>query len=393
MGIRTKVGLTVILLACLFLGLSADEAQAGTKIRYALGDVITTDDLQLLIAVERAKARGVEVEVTAFKSEELATQAVINGQADVGQGTPYAAIQKVNVPIRFFYQLYSLLFFPVVNKESYKTWKDLDGQEIAVHARGSGTEAIMNLVAKEQGIKYKNISYVPGSDVRALGLLRGTIKATILDSNNKNHVMKEAPDKFLILPLGELKASDEALFATKAFLDKNQAAVTVFVEELLRVSREINANPRSVAEERKKLGLLKDLPGQAGGGHHPVLRGSRQERHHPQRWRGRRGAEDRPGVLRTFRPSQGGESEGRGLLGFGAVEGGRGESSGSETALNSSGVENEICEKLRVERGIVGPSGFCCRLSLRSVSGRLPAAGRSALRSRRSAKRCWRSCA
>ena len=185
---------------------------------------------------------------------------MINGQADVGQGTPYAAIQKVNVPIRFFYQLYSLLFFPVVNKESYKTWKDLDGQEMTVHARGSGTEAIVNLVAKQQGIKFKNISYVPGSDVRALGLLRGNIKATILDSNNKNHVMKEAPDKFVILPLGELKASDEALFATKAFLDKNQAAVAIFTEELLRVSREINANPKSVAEERKKLGLLKDIP-------------------------------------------------------------------------------------------------------------------------------------
>jgi len=260
MGIGRKVGLAVVLLSCLFLGLSVGDAQAGTKIRYALGDVLTTDDLQLLIAVERAKARGVDVEVTAFKSEELATQAVINGQADVGQGTPYAAIQKVNVPIRFFYQLYSLLFFPVVNKEAYKSWKDLDGQEMAVHARGSGTEAIVNLVAKQQGIKFKSLSYVPGSDVRALGLLRGNLKATILDSNNKNHVMKEAPDKFLILPLGELKASDEALFATKAFLDKNQAAVAIFTEELLRVSREINANPKFVAEERKKLGLLKDIP-------------------------------------------------------------------------------------------------------------------------------------
>lgn len=260
MSIKTKFAVAVALLVCLFIGLPAVSAQTRTKIRYALGDVITTDDLQLLIAVERAKARGVDVEVMALKSEELATQAVINGQADVGQGTPYAAIQKVNVPIRFFYQLYSLLFFPVVNKEFYKSWKDLDGQEITVHARASGTEAIVNLVAKEQGIKFKNISYVPGSDVRAIGLLRGNIKATILDSNNKNHVMKEAPDKFLILPLGELKASDEALFATKAFLEKNRAAVAIFVEELLRVSREINANPKFVAEERKKLGLLKDLP-------------------------------------------------------------------------------------------------------------------------------------
>jgi NitT/TauT family transport system substrate-binding protein len=148
------------------------EAQGRTKIRYALGDVISIDELPLLIAAERAKPRGVDVEITAFKSEELATQAVINGQADVGQGTPYAALQKLGTPIRMFYQLSALQFFPVVNKESYKSWKDLDGQEIAVQGRGSGTEAIMILAAKQHGIKYKNVSYVPGSQVRALALLK-----------------------------------------------------------------------------------------------------------------------------------------------------------------------------------------------------------------------------
>ena len=241
--------------------LGADAAaQTRTKIKYALGDVVSIDELPLLIAVERAKARGVDVEVTAFKSEEIATQAVINGQADVGQGTPYAAIQKVNVPIRFFYQLSTLQFFPVVSREHYKGWKDLDGQDIVVHARGSGTEAIMSLAAKQHGIAYKSVSYVPGSQVRALALLKGTIKATILDAPNKSYVMKEAPDRFLLLPLGDLKASDEALFAPTAFLEKNQAAVVVFVEELIKVSRAINANPAFAVEERKRLGLLKDLP-------------------------------------------------------------------------------------------------------------------------------------
>ena len=250
-----------VTIAVVIGGLASDtRAQGRTKIRYALGDVISIDELPLLIAVEQAKARGVDVEVTAFKSEEVATQAVINGQADVGQGTPYAAIQKVNVPIRFFYQLSALQFFPVVNKESYKSWKDLDGQEIAVQGRGSGTEAIMILAAKEHGIKYKNVSYVPGSQVRALALLKGNIKATILDAPNKNMVMKDAPDKFIILPLGNLKASDEALFATREFLDKNQAGVRIFLEELIKVNRAINANPKWVLEERKKLGLLKELP-------------------------------------------------------------------------------------------------------------------------------------
>jgi NitT/TauT family transport system substrate-binding protein len=253
--------LSILILVALVGAPGGDAAAQGRiKIRYALGDVISIDELPLLIAIERAKTRGVDVEVTAFKSEEVATQAVINGQADVGQGTPYAAIQKVNVPIRFFYQLSALLFFPVVAKDSYKSWKDLDGQEIALQGRGSGTEAIMLLAAKQHGIKYKSVSYVPGSQVRALALLKGNIKATILDAPNKNRVMKEAPDKFVILPLGNLKASDEALFATREFLDKNQNAVAIFLEELIRVNRQINANPKRVLDERQKLALLKDLP-------------------------------------------------------------------------------------------------------------------------------------
>lgn len=256
---KPGIGLLILVAFVGTLGGSA-AAQSRTKIRYALGDVVSIDELPLLIAAERAKARGVDVKITAFKSEEVATQAVINGQTDVGQGTPYAAIQKVKVPIRFFYQLSTLQFFPVVAKDSYKSWKDLDGQEIALQGRGSGTEAIMLLAAKQHGIKYKSVSYVPGSQVRALALLKGNIKATILDAPNKNRVMKEAPDRFIVLPLGDVKASDEALFATREFLDKNRAGVTAFIEELIRVNRQINANPKSILQERKKLGLLKDLP-------------------------------------------------------------------------------------------------------------------------------------
>lgn len=262
---KTRILVAVVLLAALFVGLPMADAQTRTKIRYGLGDVITSDDLQLLIAAERAKARGVDLEVIPLKSEELAVQAVINGQVDMGQGTPYAAIQKVNVPVRFIFQLYALQFFPMVNKEFYKSWKDLDGQEITVHTRGSGTEAIMQLMAKQHGIKYKSISYVPGSQVRALGLLRGNIKATILDSTNRNFVEKEAPGKFVVLPMGGVSASDESIFATQGFLNKNRAAVNILVEELLKVTREINANPKSVAAERKKLGLMKDLPAKLEG--------------------------------------------------------------------------------------------------------------------------------
>ena len=109
----------------------------------------------------------------------------------------------------------------------------------------------MLLMAKEHGIKYKSISYVPGSQVRALAMLKGNIRATILDSTNKNFLMKEGGSKFTVLPLGNVKASDEALFARRDWLDKNAGAVQVFVEELVRVNREINKDPTSMARRSR----------------------------------------------------------------------------------------------------------------------------------------------
>ena len=59
----------------------------------------------------------------------------------------------------------------------------------------------------------------------------GTIKATILDAPNKSYVMKEAPDKFLILPWASSRRATSALFASTAFLEQNQAAVAVLRRE------------------------------------------------------------------------------------------------------------------------------------------------------------------
>jgi NitT/TauT family transport system substrate-binding protein len=242
--------------------LAAAPAFAQDKIRIAFGDIPSVETLHFLIGIERAKEKGVQIEFTSVKSEDIAAQAVVGGQADVGVGTPYALIQKVKAPVRMFYSFANLRFFPTVNTDFYKSWKDLDGQEIAVHSRGSGTEAIMKLAAERNGIKYSRISYVPGSEVRAGALLQGNIKATILDSTNRKVVMEKAPGKFAVLPLEGVSATDEALFATTNFLQKNQNAVDILVESLLQTAREINQNPDVVAELRKKYNLLPDLPKQ-----------------------------------------------------------------------------------------------------------------------------------
>lgn len=254
----------------LMLGLAASALFAVTqapspmaaagKIRIAFGDIATVETLNFLIAVERAKERGVEIEVTYFKSEDIAAQAVVGGQADVGVGAPYTVLQKVKAPIRIFYQMSTLRFFPVVNTEFYRDWQDLNGQEIAVHSRGSGTEAIMQLMAKRQGIEYSSISYVPGSEVRATALLQGHVKATIVDSTNYRIIQDKGGDKFKLLVIDNVDATDEALYANTEFLGSEQAAVDILVEELVRTWREINQNPAAVVELRTRYNLLPDMP-------------------------------------------------------------------------------------------------------------------------------------
>jgi NitT/TauT family transport system substrate-binding protein len=243
--------------AGLMFGTAAAEAQ-GT-VRVALGDVVSVETLAFLIALERAKERGLDYELTSFAEEELAIQAIVGGQADVGVGTPYAVIQKTKVPLRILFQVSSLVFYPVVSVE-YETWADLDGEPFTFHGRGSGTEAIGNIIAAREGIEFGQRNYVPGSDNRVIALLNGTIKATILDLANKNVIMAEAPDRFHLLPTPEERASDEVVFASQAWIAENQDAANILVEELLKLWSEMTENPAIIEEERAARGLLADQP-------------------------------------------------------------------------------------------------------------------------------------
>jgi NitT/TauT family transport system substrate-binding protein len=239
------------------------SAASAGDMRIAFGDLPGIESIQTLAAIERAKERGVNVELIILNDEDLATQAVVGGQADVGIGAPYTLIQKVGVPIRIFAQISTQRFFPVVNSEFYKEWKDLDGQEVAVQARGSGTEAVMLLMAKNNGIELGLISYVPGSEVRRNALLQGTIKASIVDAANRRALETEAPGKFIVLPVENVSASDETVFATAEYLKNNAADVDILVEELIKTGREITGNPAAALELRNKYKLLPDLGAEA----------------------------------------------------------------------------------------------------------------------------------
>ncbi|HEX8012315.1 MAG TPA: ABC transporter substrate-binding protein [Casimicrobiaceae bacterium] len=221
---------------------------------------MAVDTIAMVIALERAKEKGFDYQLTSFAKEDLSIQAVVSGQADIGIATPYAVMQKTKGTIKNLIPLTRLVFFTVVDKSAYKSWKDLNGQPITFHARGSGTEAIGNIMAKRQGITFGQRNYIAGSENRIVALMNGQIKATILDLANTNLLMQKAGDRFAILPGLDNPASDDTLFARTAWIEKNPQKVDLLVEEIVKLWSEMANNPGIIEQERAKRGLLKDLP-------------------------------------------------------------------------------------------------------------------------------------
>ena len=165
----------------------------------------------------------------------------------------------VRAPLRVLFQATRLVFFPVVDK-SYRSWKDLNGQPFVFHARGTGTEAIGNIIAKREGIQFGDRSYVPGSENRIVGMMRGQIKATIVDLANKNVLMEKAGDRFHILPGVSNPASDETVFGQINWIQQNEKQVDIIVAEFLRLWREMAADPSVIERERAARKLMADQP-------------------------------------------------------------------------------------------------------------------------------------
>src|SRR3546814_1935660 len=72
--------------------------------------------------------------------------------------------------------------------------------------------------------------------------------------------MEMGGDKFHVLPGVTEVPSDELIFASDDWIANHPEAVSVVVEELLKLWNEMKANPAIIEEERAKRNLLADQP-------------------------------------------------------------------------------------------------------------------------------------
>ena len=255
----TTFALAIPLAATMSFGLLASTAAQAATIKIALAETPSDELAAFFVALDRAKANGLDYEWTAFADEELAIQSVLGGQMDIGFGTPYAAMQRSKAPIRIIYQLSKLKFFPVTTMK-YNDLKDLDGEPIMLHSRGGGTDSIANVIESKLGIKLGERSYVPGSQNRVVAMIAGQAEATILDLSNKNKIIAQAGDKFHALPMFDVDASDEALFGNVDWIKDNSDQVDIFVKALLSVYRDMAKDPTIIRRETNQDGPIGQLP-------------------------------------------------------------------------------------------------------------------------------------
>jgi NitT/TauT family transport system substrate-binding protein len=209
-----------------------------------------------LLAWEQLKKQGIEVVPTFFPRTDLAVQAVVAGEADLGSAAGIAVVKAVesgmNVrvigeQVRNEWQLVA----PV----SFKDPKQLDGKRVGYHAPITVTEALVKWMAQHYKIT-PNWLIIPGSDVRAEALMRGQLDATPAEIVDVLNILNAKPGQFHVL-ISYAKIFPQLIgsmyFSRADYLQKEASTVDSVIEAILRAHRNAEERPASVRENALRL--------------------------------------------------------------------------------------------------------------------------------------------
>jgi NitT/TauT family transport system substrate-binding protein len=232
------------------------EAQAQKKIRVAYPSSADMGDIPSLLAWEQLKGQGIEVIPKFFPKTDLAVQAVVAGEADIGSAAGIAVVKAVESgmnlkiiaeQVRNEWQL--------VTPVSFKEPKQLDGKRVGYHAPITVTEALVKWMANHYKIT-PNWMIVPGSDVRAEALMRGQLDATPAEIADVLNILQSKPGQFHVL-ISYAKTFPQLIgsmyFARADYIQKNTAMVESVLEAILKSHRAAEERPTVIKENAVRL--------------------------------------------------------------------------------------------------------------------------------------------
>jgi NitT/TauT family transport system substrate-binding protein len=232
------------------------DAQAQKKIRVAYPSSADVGDIPSLLAWEQLKGQGIEVVPKFFPKTDLAVQAVVAGEADIGSAAGIAVVKAVESgmnlriiaeQVRNEWQL--------VTPVSLKEPKQLDGKRVGYHAPITVTEALVKWMANHYKIT-PNWMIIPGSDVRAEALMRGQLDATPAEIADVLNILQSKPGQFHVL-ISYAKIFPQLIgsmyFARADYVQKNAATVETVLEAILKTHRLAEERPGLVKENASRL--------------------------------------------------------------------------------------------------------------------------------------------
>jgi len=232
------------------------EAQAQKKVRFAYPSSADMGDIPSLLAWEQLKKQGIEVVPTFFPRTDLAVQAVVAGEADMGSAACIAVAKAVEsgMSVRIIAEQVRNEW-QLVTPVSIKDVKQLDGKRVGYHAPITVTEALVKWMAQHYKIT-PNWMIIPGSDVRSEALMRGQLDATPAEIGDVLNILTAKPGQFHVL-ISYAKTFPQLIgsmyFASADYVQKNSATVETVLEAILRAHRNAEERPASVKENALRL--------------------------------------------------------------------------------------------------------------------------------------------
>lgn len=254
-----------LLLAACGLGSQPAVSTQPLKIRVAYTSNADMEDIPSLIAHDRLREQGYEVEEIFYAQPELAVAALADGKGDFAAGsarTFWAGVSQgaeIVTIMEHASNSWTLVAVPEI-----QTCADLAGQTLAIHSDGSIGKALVDAYIYENcpGVEPEFV-IIAGSENRAAALLAGEITVTPLELADVVQLDLKAPGKFHTIV--NFAQSLPNLVATPVYVSQNFATehanvVKDYIRARLEVYRTIAADHKLVdVRAAKVLEIDKDL--------------------------------------------------------------------------------------------------------------------------------------
>ncbi|MBI2371042.1 MAG: ABC transporter substrate-binding protein [Deltaproteobacteria bacterium] len=254
-GGRLRMSWLLLTLA-LAVGLWAAPAQAQKKISFAYPSVTDMGDIPSLLAWKLLAEKGYEVTPRVFAKTELAVQAVVRGDTDIGAAASIAVVKAIEqgMDLRIIGEQVKNEW-QLMTPASIRDPKQLEGKRVAYHGPFTVTEALVKWMAKHYSIRPQWM-IIPGSEVRAEALMRGQIDATPAEIADVVNVLESRPGAFhVLISYARIfpNLHGTVYVARTDVLQKQPEMVEAMLEAVLRMHRQIEENPGVVTEQAPKL--------------------------------------------------------------------------------------------------------------------------------------------